>query len=144
MTLLPLGAMAQSQMRLDLTDGTSFVYVLSENPKITFSNNEMVVTVSEKNTTFAIENVQKFYFEAVGTSIEQTAATADVVVRYVDGRNVEVATSKAENLWLYNAQGKLVKQEKLGAGATSIALSTLPAGAYILKVGEKVVKLTVK
>lgn len=144
LTLLPMGALAQSQMRLELNDGSSFVYVLSKNPKLTFANSEMVVTVSEQNTTFALANVKKFYFEDAKTSIEQTAATADVVIRYTDGSNVEVVTAKAESLWLYNAQGKLMQHAELATGITSIPLSTLPAGTYILKVGEKTVKLTTK
>lgn len=145
MVVFPSSMKAQSQLRLELNDGTSAVCLLAEKPVILFSGTKLVLKVGEQKSQFEIEEVKKFFFEIVGTGINPVENAEAVRYDYTDGRNLRIsgATGVAA-VQLYDVAGKVVATQQVDNGAASVNLQTLPAGVYVLKVGAQSMKISKK
>ena len=83
--------------------------------KITFENNQMVVTTSEGNVTFPQSEMEKMFFSSTATAIET-----------IDDAQPPVAN----NQWpMYDLSGRKVSGQ-------------LPKGIYIVRQGNKIVKVS--
>lgn len=140
----PSCVMAQSQMRLQLANGQSAVYVLADSPVVGFADSKLVVTVKGESTQFELSEVQKFTFEAVSTGISQAAAEGTLRFDYSDGRTLRVSGASVNKAMLFDAAGRVVTTASVQDGQAEIGVSTLPAGVYVLKVGSQSLKITRK
>ncbi len=144
--LLPFGAKAQSQMRVKLVSGDDVVCKLSDSPKVAFADKVLTLTVGEKDTQFAIANVQKFVFEPEGTTgiSQATNGTQTVAFSFLDGQTVAVSHANASSLRLVDMSGRVVAEQPVKDGAATVSLRSLTKGVYVLTVGNQSVKVSVK
>lgn len=73
-SLLPLSSLANDKssrtLVFEMLDGQQVNYVLNEEPRISFAENEVVITTNEQmNVRFYFLNIRKYYFVNTSTGI---------------------------------------------------------------------------
>ena len=132
-------AMAQDTYRY-LTVATSSAeqsLELATLQKIVFDTigQKVIVTTSEGVVEFPLSEMQKMFFSTTPTAIE-TLTTQNSTLR-VTGSTLH-ANGKGL-LHLYNAAGTLLHMAHI-EGDTCITLEHLPAGLYIINLGQQTIK----
>lgn len=129
--------MAETYNYLTLScNGTEESVPLPVVQKITFEDGYMVVTSTEGIYSYPIANVEKIRFTETATAIEALPEEAKDMT-YKDG----TLSIKGDGmLRVYNTAGALVSIAYVKEGA-NINLGKLPAGVYVVKMGEKTIKV---
>lgn len=126
-------ARAESSLVLELRDGTTHSYVLSEQPRVSFADGSLVMTATGAETRYAISEVENFHFADVSAlpvvSAEAWRVRCVGGVLTVEGYIGEVVVT--------DVSGRIVYQGKAG----SIDLGQQPRGTYLVRVGRQMVKL---
>ncbi|MBR6031272.1 MAG: T9SS type A sorting domain-containing protein [Bacteroidaceae bacterium] len=104
--------------------------------KITFEEGFVVVATTDGNFKFPISIMDKMTFTETATAIEALPEEAKGVT-YKDGT---LAIKGDGLLRIYNTGGALVNIANVKEGA-NISLGNLPAGVYIVRMGDKVIKV---
>ncbi len=104
--------------------------------KITFTESNVVVTTSAGEETFPISEMEKLYFSATATAVENLAcSTANLT--FQDG----VIHAQGNGLLrIYNVNGQIQRMASVSGSAT-ITTHTLPRGLYIIQLGNDVIKI---
>ena len=95
----------------------------SDNYNFEYQNGKLTITASEDTT-----------------SVAETKVSVSVYPNPTDGILMVETDSNVENIFIYNAQGTLVKVEP-NTGKTRIDISDVEQGTYFVKVGDKTIKL---
>ena len=106
--------------------------------RITFEEGYVVVTTTEGKHSFPIANLDKISFSETADpdAIKAMPEQAENLT-YKDGT---LAIKGDGMLRVYNASGALVSIAYVKEGA-NVSLSSLPAGVYIVRMGDKVIKV---
>lgn len=91
-------------------------------------------TMTNDDASIEGKYTYSFYNDADDTSVKPIQGSA-LTIRY-DGK--VVALNKAANIVLYNASGMIECEAKQ---ATALSLATLPSGVYVVKAGDKTLKI---
>ena len=145
-TLALSGVMAEDGVCVEKTDGTKQVFLFSETPKITYSNDNLVMTTFNTSTTFPISEVSRFYFEesnmpsgVVGLmedDEQQPLIRVTETVAEFYGFNANTPVN------LFDKMGRLLARDKTANdGTLSISLSDFPKGIYIIKAEKITIKI---
>ena len=106
--------------------------------RISFEDGKVVVITSEGNMTFPISLINKLTFteKEQATAIETLPEQAKDL-NYKDG----TLSIKGDGLLcIYNSAGALVNIANVKEGA-NVSLGSLPAGVYIVRMGDKTIKV---
>lgn len=98
--------------------------------KLTFADGNLVATNGTETVTYALSDMAKMYFSTTTTAISQ-AETGNVSAAIVNG-TLQVNAPAGTRVSVYAIDGREMPHE----GLTS--------GAYVVKVGNKVLKLMAK
>lgn len=140
-TLMCASAMAQTDdskyLTAQSTTGSQSVE-LSIVHKITFADGNAVINVvSGEPITLPLATLQKMYFTSEPTAIAALPGEAEGLK--VNAGSVSVSENGL--LCVYKMNGQLVSLAKVAAGQ-NVNISTLPAGTYIIKLGDKAIRVT--
>jgi len=106
--------------------------------KITFSDGNCVVTTTNGDYTYPLNEIKKMYFTVDDpTAIEALPQEAENL-KYENGK---LKIKGDGMLRIYSANGALVQLANVKKGA-NINLSNLKSGLYIVNMGDKTIKLT--
>ena len=106
--------------------------------KITFSDGNCVVTTTNGDYTYPLNEIKKMYFSVDDpTAIEALPQEAENL-KYKNGK---LKVEGDGMLRIYNANGALVQLANVKKGA-NINLSNLKSGLYIVNMGDKTIKIT--
>lgn len=146
LTMLPAWAgERQTALRLLFQDGTSTCFLLSDEPELSFSDNDLVVTSSSVSTSYPLENVKEYDFvDATEVSVKPLAKDE---IRFVRSNNNEILVygCQPSSVAIYDAAGRrLPGKIRTQSGATSISLHNLPTGVYIVKMNQQSIKISKK
>lgn len=131
-----------------MADGNQYLTLTSNNTeddiplpivqKISFENGFVVVKTSEGTCSFPISVLDKITFteKEDATAIEAMPEQA----KDLTYKNGTLAVKGDGLLRIYGTNGALVSIANVKEGA-NISLENLPAGVYIVRMGEKVIKL---
>ena len=104
--------------------------------KITFEEGYVVVTTAEGKHSYPISALDKITFTETATAIEALPEQLENL-NYKDG----TLSIKGDGmLRVYNASGALVSIANVKVGA-NVSLGSLPAGVYIVRMGNKTIKV---
>lgn len=104
--------------------------------KITFEEGYVVVTTTQGTHSYPIANLDKMTFTETGDAIKALPEQAENLT-YKDG----VLAIKGDGmLRIYNTSGALVSIANVKEGA-NVSLDGLPAGVYIVRMGDKTIKI---
>lgn len=133
---------------VEQVDGTKQGFLFAEQPKITYSSAELVMTTSQLTATFPIADIKRLYFDDdVVNAIESAETDGGVqpVVR-VTHAGIELSGfalgTKAQ---VYDMTGKMLKQLSINQnGRQTVSISDLPQGTYIIKIDKITLKIQAK
>lgn len=115
------------------SDNSEQSFTLSEIDKITFSENNMVVHMTDgSQQTVALPGLSRMFFSNQAAGIE-LASSEQPSMRMADGV-LTVSRQGGAHIVLYDVKGNVVKQVKSGDAEISFNLRGLGKGVYIVRV----------
>ena len=134
MALLPFRVAAEQYLILTSQDGTVSKFALADQPVITFSEGQIVVTCGTQTLSTSMEGL-KVGFEESATGIRQVEGS-DGTVRHVFafGQAAFEGMKAGDAVTIYTPDGKTVGSTRADSeGRASIDLSGLGHGILILR-----------
>lgn len=134
-TLSALAANAGNYaLKVNLRQGFSATYILSDKPVITYSGNDVIIRSQGIEDSYLLSDVKSFTFTENGTSgIE--SVTDNVTYEFHDN----VFTCEGQVITVYNLSGL-----KVASGSNSVSLESLDRGIYIVNTGNRAIKVMKK
>lgn len=126
---------------VNLTNGSKYSYLLSESPKITYSNDSLLVS-GPASTRFLLDEVDSYNFTETDLSKVQLIGKKEIRISFVDNNHVKAEGLEPKSpVSLFSSTGRTIKQIK--ATENGLAELELPQakGVYILKTNDQTVKL---
>lgn len=127
---------ATDYLYLNVT-GTGGSYQLSDIRKITFTASDMVLWSDNGTTTIPLADIGKMILSDMSTGIETPQARPAEAFTIANGK---LQMADGALLTIYSTDGRMVRQLRAN-GQEQIDLSTLPKGAYIIKVNNTARKI---
>lgn len=148
MLMIPLWqATAGTALVVKYTDGTAkTTFLLSQKPEISFLEGTMYIKSGDGDFSFELSEVEDFHFADEGAGIKSTPLDNDgSYVEMLDGNVVKIGGNGSRKVAVYDMNGKVTaaKVSTVGDIAT-ISLGNIPNGIYIIKYGNKSIKISKK
>lgn len=129
-------------LNLTMKDGTIHSFLLSEEPTVTMADDYLVITLSDNSTaSYDLYQVSKYTFGS-STGISKVLSSKDISL---SGDNIifqGITSGKVDVSSLSGAKVNASVSES--GGNTVVSLSSLPAGVYVVKVNNAVIKISKK
>ena len=150
--IVPSGALASHNFMYEMLDMNTYRVVVYADDETVFGNSDNVVVSIDANATSVVEedarvfeivnayavdnNNEEVRFDDVKIAFSQTTGITDVYDTFSvkGGDCIKVTALEAQDVAVYSVDGRLVRNMRVNAGTTRIAL---PAGVYVVN-GEKV------
>ena len=126
-------------------DGTKVAYALAEEPKMSFTETDLVITTKSVEVNYSLENMARFaYGNEKDTAIKNLQTDEETFK--LNGESLLFPSLSAKStVSIYSAGGKLVfKKTAVTAGEYSFPLSSLSAGTYMVTVNGITYKIVKK
>lgn len=130
-----------SVVTFELSNKTKQSFQIEDVSVINYRNDSLYLE-GKAATSFAFNDVNKYYFSEPGLSVIPDVAEKELRIIYLDNENVELKGLEGQNeIFLFNALGQMIK--RVSSKESNVRLE-LPKenGVYILKVNDRSVKLT--
>ncbi len=127
-------------------DGTKVAYALTEKPKITFTETDLVITAKGVEVNYSLTNMARFTYEVDGATTSITDLKTGNVTLKINGEILLFPALKANsNVSVYSLNGTFVFQKTIMQnGEYAFPLSNLNAGVYLVKVNGLTYKIVKK
>ena len=119
-------------------DGSETSYALSDVQKIVFENNTMTVNLTSGSNTPDITCIR--FSAQTGLKTLQTEGLVLVFPNPVQTNLTVSGVEKDAKINLFNLTGTFLQSIPAQENSTSIDVSSLPQGSYLLQVGKQTVK----
>lgn len=126
-------------------DGTRVAYALAEQPKVTFTETDLVITANGVEVSYLLENMARFTYESNDNTAVINLQTDESPFK-LDGESLLFPTLKANTtVSVYSLNGTLVfKKTVRQNGEYALPLSNLIAGVYMVNVNGLTYKIIKK
>ena len=131
-----------SNLVLLAKDGTKAVFVLSDEPKVFFSGNNIIIKNRGIESYYSLTEIASFYYEeAVSTPVNEINAN-DNLFR-IDGESIIFSQLKANSkLSIASPNGTILLQKTVNKdGYYTFPLSDLKSGIYIISINGTTCKI---
>jgi hypothetical protein len=140
-----LSAMAdepKTQLVVWAKDGTKVAYALAENPKVTFTETDLVITTKGVEVNYALVNMARFTYENEIVTAVTNLQTGALSLK-LDGESLLFpALSANSTVSLYSLNGTLIFSKTVRkAGEYTFPLSGLNTGVYVVTVNGLTYKI---
>lgn len=121
-------------------DGTKMVYELSEEPKVFFISEQLIVKTDEMEASYSLSEISRITYENAVTDISNTVTNEPL--RF-DGETLFITSSSEKiDVYIYTLNGRLVQKYSMNTSDMStISLSSYNAGIYIVRVNELIYRI---
>lgn len=147
--LLPMTALADqastSQLVITSKDGKTVAYTFAEEPKVSFSDTELIVTAKDATVNYPLSNMALITYK-LGTPTGITnIATGETTFRMDGSALVFPSLAAGSKVTVSTTAGAVVLSKKIGtAGKYSFPLSGLANGVYMVSVNGQTFKIVKK
>lgn len=132
---------ADDALNLTMKDGTVHSFLLAEKPVITMGEGKLNVATDNATATYNLYDVDQYTF-GTPTGIKGISAADNISL---GGDNIVFGGLKAKNVTVCTLDGSRVNATVAAtANATSVSLSSLPSGVYIVKADNIAIKINKK
>ena len=123
-------------------DGTKVAYMLSEKPKITFTDTDLVITANDIEVNYALDNMARFTYESNGNTAIRNIESDEVSIK-LDGESLLFPDLKANSsIAVYTLNGTLVVKKTIRQdGEYVFPVSSLSDGVYMISVNGLTYKI---
>lgn len=126
-------------------NGTKVAYALTEEPKVTFTETDMVITAKGVEVNYSLENMARFTYESNDESTSINLNTDKECFKLNGETLLFPSLSAKSTIYIYSADGKLFFKKTIQtAGEYSFPLSSLSAGTYLVTVNGITYKIVKK
>lgn len=133
---------ADEALNLTMKDGSVHSFVLAEKPVITMGDGKLNVATDDATATYNLHEVSHYVFGDASTGIKGVGASVGVARQ---GDNIVFRGVNADRVAVSTPGGAVVSAAvSVTADGTSVSLSNLPSGVYIIKVAGATVKVSKK
>lgn len=116
------------------TNGERINILLNENPKVTFTENEMTITTKMNKVSFSATDVIRFTYEDIPTGINNVAKGNDAMFSIEDEYLNLSNLSQSSLIHIYRTDGTLLSTAKANSnGSAKINIANFASGIYIVK-----------
>lgn len=135
----------KTQLVVWAKDGSHVAYALVEEPKVTFTETDLVITTNSVEVSYSLANMVRFTYETNENAAVKNIKTDEVFFK-LDGESLLFpALSAKSTVQLCALNGTLVfKKTVQTAGEYSFPLAYLPAGVYMVTVNGITYKIVKK
>ena len=132
----------KTQLIVWAKDGTKVAYILSEKPKITFTETYLVITANDIEVNYALENMARFTYESNGNTAIRNIESDEVSIK-LDGESLLFPDLKANSsIAVYTLNGTLVVKKTIRQdGEYVFPVSSLSDGVYMISVNGLTYKI---
>ena len=125
-----------------LADGQTMSINLSEEPRTTYSDGNLVIMTTKTTVTFPLEKVKKFTYRDASNGINQPNVVKAAFS--ADGETLSFSDLKSgTTILLYNVAGQLLRSVTPDSGNRAVvSVSQLPTGVYVVKMNDATYKIT--
>lgn len=133
---------AGDALNLTMKDGSVHSFLLSAKPVITMADGKLNVATDDATAVYDLHAVSQYAFSDGSTGIKGIGA-ANGITR--NGDNIVFHGVSADKVVVSSADGALVGAAVSATGDdTTVSLSNLPSGIYIIKVAYTSIKISKK
>lgn len=122
-----------SALLITFKDGRTAAYVLSQKPTLTFGDATLNIATEDASTEYQRADISKFGFvDADEVSGIGQLTQGSTQFEYRNG----VIRATGGSVQVYSLNGQL-----LTSGGSTVQVSTLPAGVYVVKMNNQTIKI---
>lgn len=123
-------------------DGSKVGYALAENPKITFTETDMIIACTGEEISYPLNNMERFTYESDSESSIRNIQTEESPYK-LDGESLLFPNLKSNTtVFIYTLDGTQVfKKTVRQNGEYAFPLSNLNAGVYMVNVNGLTYKI---
>lgn len=133
---------ADEALNLKMKDGTIHSFILNERPIITMGDGKLYVDTDKTTATYSLYDVNEYAFGEASTGIRGISTTEGVMR---NGDNIVFHGIDAKKVVVCNLGGAVVNADVSSNNSdTTVSLTNLPQGIYIIKVSGTSVKINKK
>lgn len=152
-TLIVLAALAAATARaqgettdalvIQMTTGETATFVLDERPKITFTPGNLVITSATYTTEYPLADLQHYTFKQVlASNIAQPETGGQPTIEQADGQIILGNLPSGTTVTVYSIGGMAISTlTATDDGRATISSAALAPGVYIIKYGDKSLKI---
>lgn len=117
-------------------DNIKVSYDLDEQPKTTFTQEELVITTKTTTITYPLSKIQRYTYEGGALSIHDVETQA-VSISHRGNDIVVTGLPNGKTVTVYSVDGKLLLSKRSDASERlTLSLNTLLNGVYVIKADE--------
>lgn len=134
---------AQNKMVLHFTNNSQTATDISSVRKLNFNNNNLILNYQDGTTaTYTVSEISKILFATISGIIDEPEQNTDIIL-YPNPASSILYLKNADSkvVEIYNMTGACVVATELDLNS-SVNISALSQGFYLLKVNNKVLKFT--
>lgn len=114
-------------------DGSKVYYSLDEQPKTTFTTEELVITTNNATINYPLGKIQRYTYEGGSLGINDIKAQGVTISHHGD-EIIVIGIPVGKYIYVYSVDGKqLLSKQSDGSNRQTLSLSKLPTGVYIIK-----------
>ena len=136
LTMFYSGTLSAQRLVIWQKDGTKVCYNLDEQPKTTFTTEDLVITTATATISYPLVKIQRYTYEGGALSVQDVKVDGINILH--EGDNVIVkCLANGKSVTVYGIDGKqLVTKHSDGSDSLTLSLANLPAGVYMIKADE--------
>lgn len=132
-----LPAQAETCLVIQMRDGQTHSYVLSQQPSITFGEGTMILKSSEAESAFLLAEIENYHFAQEETELRATSSNER---RFSCIGGIIMVEGSQEPVLLSDLNGHVLHTCQRGETFT-FDLHRQPQGTYLLRIGSQSIKL---
>lgn len=133
---------SQTQLVVCAKDGTKVAYILSDEPKITFTESDLVITVNGVEVNYSLEKMARFTYESSDNTVITNLETDEALFKLEGELLLFLALESNSTIAIYTLNGALVMKKTIQqSGEYAFPLSSLDAGVYVVNVNDLTYKI---
>lgn len=125
-----------------LADGQILSINLSEEPRTTYNDGNLVITTTKTAISYPLEKVKRYTYASASNGISSpnvVKATFSADGETLTFNGLKTGTS----IMLYNVAGQLLRKvAPTTEGRAAVSVSQLPTGVYVVKMNDATYKIT--
>ena len=132
----------KTQLVVWAKDGTKVAFALSERPKVTFSETDLIITTNGIEVTYALSFLIRFTYEEETPTIVTDLKTKDLTFKYEGESLLFPAFPANSTVTVHSLNGTLIFTKTIQeSGEYAFPLSHLSAGVYLVTVNGLTYKI---
>ena len=117
-------------------DGSKVSYELDDQPRTTFTTDELVITTATATISLLLPQIQRYTYEDVETNVRDVRKDGITISHKGDDIIVR-GLAKGKTVTVYGVDGRqLLAKQSDGSGRLILSLSKVSAGVYMIKADE--------